>query len=520
MSPKIVNAAVVLILAALWLAIFANSMSKPVGRDEQMYCTAGVLLSQGRMIYRDFSYVAQMPYHALLCAALFKALDTTYYLLAGRILSVVCDILVVVCIVGIYRRIFGSFSISGALLGLAGAVLYVFNPLVDYANGFAWNNDVVVLCVAVSFWLFISVDFEKRSRYWRIALIGVLLSFATWMRMTMVVIQLLFFVILLIRGGRSSKERGKTVLPFLIATGLVSIWPIWTIALAPRAFFVNVFVVSMLNRQWLHQIGMFHNKLGLTLSCITRPGYLVLIVVAAILCVAVVWKRRSLTISNAGNLLLAVFLVPAFFVIALIMPMTWRQHLAMPVPFLVISFAYPLLYLRKFADSDKGGKHFDIACVAITAGVFVAVVSLPVVLRRIPILFNARNWVPIRVHRISKDIAERTKSPKLVLTLAPLYALEGGCDIYDELSAGAFVYRIADFMSPSDRELSNAVGPKTLGALLEKSPPCAVILGVEMEFVEETLFETAVVPDIENWERKVYDNVPIVYFKGQSYGHQ
>ena len=104
MSPKIINTTVFLILVALSLVILGNSMTKPLGRDEQMYCAAGVLLAQGKMIYRDFSYPSQMPYYPLLYAALFRILNTTHYLLAGRILSSVCDILVAVCIVGIYRR--------------------------------------------------------------------------------------------------------------------------------------------------------------------------------------------------------------------------------------------------------------------------------------------------------------------------------------------------------------------------------------------------------------------------------
>ena len=83
-GPALVGA-VVFVLAA---AILANSLTKPIGRDEQMYCTAGALLAQGRMIYRDFSYPSQLPYHPLLLAALYRALGTTDYLLVGRLVSV------------------------------------------------------------------------------------------------------------------------------------------------------------------------------------------------------------------------------------------------------------------------------------------------------------------------------------------------------------------------------------------------------------------------------------------------
>ena len=106
MSPGIIRILVLLALGVLALAIVANSMTKPVGRDEQMYCAGAVCMAEGKMIYRDFSYASQMPYHPLLCAALFRLSGTSYYLLVGRLLSCACDILVMLCIVGIYGRVF------------------------------------------------------------------------------------------------------------------------------------------------------------------------------------------------------------------------------------------------------------------------------------------------------------------------------------------------------------------------------------------------------------------------------
>ena len=450
MSPKIINTAVILILAALSLAILANSMTKLLGRDEQMYCAAGSLLAQGKMIYRDFSYPAQMPYHPLLYAALFKMLNTTYYLLVGRILSVICDILIVVCIVGIYRHIFKSFAVSAMFLALAGAILYVFNPLVDYANGYAWNHDVVILFVVLSFWLFASTDFKRKSKYWRIAAIGALLTLATCMRITTALVQLLFFVVLLTQPAESLKQRFKTALPFLIAAAVVLIWPVWVIAQAPRAFFLNLVKIPTLYGEWLHQIGMDHNKFLLIFTYLTMPGYFALIALTIYLCLMIVCLRRRLKISNAQNLLLAALLPVTFFIIALIPPTMWRQYLAMPVPFLLISAAFPLLYLRKLANKSRLNKHFKIASVLVSVCVLVAVVSYPVVLCRTVIVLVPESWVPMRLHRISEDIAEKlkTQNSKLILTLAPLYALEGGCNIYPELSAGSIVYRIADSLPP------------------------------------------------------------------------
>lgn len=512
MSPKIINTFVFLILAALALAMLANSMTKPLGRDEHMYCTAGVLLAQGKLIYRDFSYIAQMPYHPLLCAFLYKALNTTQYLLVGRMLSVVCDVLLAVCIVGIYRRIFDAFPVSGVLLGLAAVVLYVFNPFVDYANGFAWNHDVVFLCVVLSFWLFISIDFEQKSKYWRIAVIGALLTLATCMRITTALAQLLFFVVLLLRPSRSIKQKLQTILPFLIASGCVLIWPIWIVTAAPRAFYLNLFWIPMLNSEWLRRIGMVFSKFDLIFVALTTPGYPLLILIAIQLWVTIALLRRKLKVSNVTNLLLAVLLPLVFFIIALIPPTMWKQYLAMPAPFLVISFAYPLLYIRKLTDTPRHNKHFQIARVLIAACALVSVSLYPVVLRRIPKLTRPQNWVPIRLHRISQDIAERTKGPEPVLTLAPLYALEGGGNIYNEFSSGPFVYRIAHYMNTSDRKTAKAVGPETLRQLLEKSPPAAIILGAERKPLEAPFLQ-AIASHSQQWQVEVYGNGLIVYFR-------
>jgi len=340
------------------------------------------------------------------------------------------------------------------------------------------------------------------------------------MRITTALVELLFFVMLLSQPAESIKQRLKTVLPFLAAAALVLIWPVWVIAQAPRAFFLNLVKIPTLYGQWLHGKGMVYNKFELTLACLAQPGYFALVVLAIYLCLAMVCLRRSRRVGfspprrswwgKPHPTILAALLPLTFFIIAVIPPTMWMQYLAMPVPFLVISFALPLLYLRKLAETTGISKHFKIAAALLTVCVLVAIACYPVVLYRTPIVLVPERWVPIEIHKISEDIAERTKEPKLILTLAPLLALEGGSDIYTELSCGAIIYRIGDSMSPSERSVTHTIGQKTLGELLKKSPPSAVILGVEMRLLEEPIYESVVKPD---WERKVYENGIVVYFR-------
>jgi hypothetical protein len=65
-------------------------------------------------------------------------------------------------------------------------------------------------------------------------------------------------------------------------------------------------------------------------------------------------------------------------------------------------------------------------------------------------------------------------------------------------------------MSAAERAATATAGPETLDALVKNSPPSSVIVGVEMDRLEDALLKAAVVSD---WERKVYQNGPVVYFR-------
>ena len=54
-------------------------------------------------------------------------------------------------------------------------------------------------------------------------------------------------------------------------------------------------------------------------------------------------------------------------------------------------------------------------------------------------------------HRVSKAIGDRRHDGK-VATLSPLYAIEVGLKIYDELSAGSFTYLSGDLSTAEQRK--------------------------------------------------------------------
>lgn len=469
-------------------AILANSMTKEIGRDEQMYTTAGVLLSRGQMIYRDFSYPSQLPYHPLLLAALYRGLGTTHYLLVARLVSAVSDILVLVLILLIYRSVFGARRSDGLLFGLAAATLYLFNPFVDYAAGYAWNHDVVILCVVLALWLLLTTDFQKRSRYWRIGVIGALLTFATCMRATTALVEVAFPGAVFWLAGGSLRNRVQAIVPFGAAAVAVLLWPAWVIAQSPQAFLLNLVRIPSLYGRWLHEIGMTLGKTALTLNALLTPGYLILLALAGGM-VWAAWRcRANLDGQERRKAVITALLPLVFLVIAYIPPTMWLQYLAMPVPFITIALAYPLLALRRQESPHGIGR--QVGMLALPAAALLSIVAYPIVLSRTVFALVPEKWEPIRLHGMSRDMTGQVKEPRLVLTLGPLYPLEGGCDIYPELSSGSIVYRIADRMTPQERQITHTVGPGTLDEMAKDRPPAAVIVGVEpprFRFLEEPL---------------------------------
>jgi len=497
-----------LVLTICLCAIFANSMTKPLSRDENMYCTAAALMSQGKTIYKDFAYPSQLPYHPLICSAFYKILNTTNYLLVARLFSSVCDILIIICIFNIYRQLLDDYKITSAISAASAVVLYTFNPMVDYAAGYAWNHDLVILCIVLSFWLFISIDFRSVSGYISIFFIAALLTIATLSRITTAIILLIFFLFILFAPADSLKQRLKTICPFIISMLLFSIWPIYIISKAPQAFALNLFKIPALYAHWLAEQSLIFKKTALTLFCFTMPGYLVLLISASLLFFAMLKLRKHLTKEDKRNFALISSITAALVIIIYIPPTIWRQYFAPPVAFIIIASAYPLLYLRKHLTDTKYSK---IAVTIFTASAAIAIITNSFALQKILILSDYNLWTPIKVNRISKKIADVTPSPKTALTLAPLYAIQGRCLIYPELAAGSITYRIADKLSAEQRKLTTTAGPAQMDLLTKLAPPSVVILNVEpLAALEKTLL-----PYIQNdFKTLVFeDQGPVIHYR-------
>jgi hypothetical protein len=525
---RIVKALTYLVLIIFSLVIFASSMAKADVDTEHVTCAAGVLLTKGKMIYRDFACVSQMPYHPFLYAAIFKVLNTSHYLLVGRILTVVCDILVVISIIGIFGCVFESFPITGWLLGMAMAAVCVFNCHFDATNGFALDHDFAILCILVSFWLLVSTKPKQRWRNLRIGAMSTLLALATCLHFIVVFVPLLFLIMLMIQRGESGEQRLRTVLVFLISPFIILILPLCTMIQAPRAFFINVFEMPILKLQLIRKTQLMmgitlFDKFARILSHITDPAGVYPFLIVICLTVLIVLGRHKLELSNLKNAVLAILVPVIFLAIALCSPQVMYENFAILIPFVIISFAYPLLYLRRLGENGSN-RLFNIASALVITCAFYQVASQPLLLLRTSLIFKPRNWVPMKVHEIAEEVAQKTKEPKLIVTLAPLYALESGCKIYPELSSGWDGCKIASMISASKRKITNTLDADTFKEMISENPPSGIVIDIDPRLEDVSRVGLILLriaktewPEQEYdesvWERKEYSPGLVAYFR-------
>lgn len=91
-------------------------------------------------------------------------------------------------------------------------------------------------------------------------------------------------------------------------------------------------------------------------------------------------------------------------------------------------------------------------------------------------------WMVSRVHDAGTRIAAAMKIAGVegkVLTLLPIYPLEGGLDVYPEFATGQFVYRTADLTNAGLLEKYRTTTPSRIAKFLSEDPPAAMLLGFE-----------------------------------------
>jgi hypothetical protein len=147
------------------------------------------------------------------------------------------------------------------------------------------------------------------------------------------------------------------------------------------------------------------------------------------------------------------------------------------VPFLVVGILYGMAALGTEARWRKWGAAAFALAVAVSAAAGQGEY------RGLWDRAHPSAWVPVVVHRAGLEMKAALGQGR-VLTLAPMFPLEGGVEIYPEFSTGPFIWRLGAFLPPARRRQLAVISEAELPALLAERPPSAVVVGFEGELEE------------------------------------
>lgn len=491
--------------------MFGLNMARPLDHDEhQFVASAAVHSREGLRPYVDFPYF-HAPYLVYVQALVFHSTD--YLLLSSRLLSVLAawatHALIFIAALRAVRSTLPQRE--RALFASGGILLLLFNPLAQHTSGRAWNHDAGVLPALAGFLLLVacvSADHRqvhrRSSRIVTLFACGALLGTAAGVRLTFLPLAAGVGLFLLADGWR--RRRVASLAGFVAGLAITLAPMAYSFARAPAGFVfgnlqypgVNTVYRQLTGHERAMTVGgkvwfFFEVALG-------KPGTVMLALALGYLWWANRRARRKATDAHgtvadgsAGWGLSAVDLVllalPFLLIGAAAPTPSWAHYYYALVPFMVVGVMYA--FAERFAAAGRMSKRAVLVPgraqgTASQRGLltyFGAMVCVTVVFglsgfREAQSLMHPSEWFTVRSNRIGVDIAQRTGQGR-VLTLAPLYPLEGGGSIYPQLVTSPFVWRTASLVDDSTRRAVGIISEDELPRLLEAEPPAAVLVGYE-----------------------------------------
>lgn len=460
---------VLLVLLALGLALVGQILSAPLRHDEQMFASMGLLYRQGD-IYRDFGF-NHLPNLPIMLDALVRIFDPARPVLAFRWVIVAGWLATVALVAAISWR-----ATSDAMLTGLCCLLLLANPVLGAQAGTLVTNNFLPIPFALAgLGLYIGEVERWRIRPLVIALAGLLLAMSVGMKANYVLLVPPFAVAaLLAPPALTLRHRIVRVGLPLLAGGIVGAVPTLLALHADPAGFIDHVMgyhrgphLAWALAQPEPLVISLRDRFVLALSLWGSSSSL-LLALALVATTAQLWLRGW---RPNWPVLLVAGLVLMGIAVSFIPRPSFPQYFVPPLPFAIVLLA---LLFGALAPAERRA--------AMPMAVGVALLTLlidgPRLVTGLPALLKPGQWAGNQVHAIAVQVAGAAHGRR-VATLSPLYVLDGGGQVYDELAVGPFVYRVADMMKPSERRYWRLVSPKTLAARLDAEPPGAILVGAE-----------------------------------------
>ena len=461
-------------LAAFFLfalaLLVARAMPREASRDEEQFISAGaLLLREGLLPYVDYPYF-HLPHLAFIYAALFAVSD--HLLLIARSFNVLCGWLTIVLIFAIAAREFRDAGRARLWLALTAAAALLGSSLFRLTSGSAWNHDFAVLTATAAFAALLRATTAGESRYWTAAA-GALLGLAIGTRLSFLPLLVPFACILTFATGAPRERLVRLVI--FSATAAIALSPsLFLFARAPAQFFFGNFVYNgPLNRAYRIASGNpgveLSSKLLFALRLLKFPHNLVLLGAFVYLAIWLPARHGWRALIQQRKIAATLVCVPFLWMGALAPSPSYKQYYYALVPFLILGCVFGVAHALRSGDARNPRMTWSLVA-AVSA--LAVIVDLPL-LRH---LRSPRDWPPLRIHALARELRAHTAGP--VLTLSPLLPLEAGVKIYEEFATGSFAWRAAALLPPESKAEFRMVDPATLDEFLAAAPPPAILMPV------------------------------------------
>lgn len=477
-KPAFIGAAILLALG-----LFSRIMSYPLRHDEQFYLPAGQYLNDWSL-YQDINFT-HLPNLPLLLNAIFALPGNE--LLAGRLL-----------VFGIWLlaafAIYATARFAGCGKAIAGlfVLMLVLNPVLLAAAGMLVTNNFIPAPFALlGLLFFLKGCSAPQPSIGLNFLSGIFLSLAIGFKANYIfLIPPIAIAALLVPPNVGFITRlTRVAIPLLAGALLAGLPTLYFLASDPMDFVAHVssFHQSAHVDFWTANNAIegpvalsFMSKIVLAQSVWLAGGTLLIFLLALTLAITAWIQSGDEQPEGDGQpgwpIILTGGLVLSAALVSFLPTPAFPQYYAPPIAFALVLCA--LLYGRLSALGKRHAAPVMAAVVLLTA-----MGGLPMLLPDLPNLVRPSKWTGNSVGRAADNVqrlmAEQPGNGPL-LTLAPIYAAENGLPVYKELVLGPFIYRAVDYIKSEDRQyFSHVASPQTLGQVLAKTPPKAVLVGLE-----------------------------------------
>ncbi len=363
------------------------------------------------------------------------------------------------------------------LIGASSVLVFVTNPLFYLTSGKAWNHDLPTL-LTLGAVLFMGDEDRRLPGSAALLWAGFLLGLAVGTRLSYLTALAPFIGLVLLKPGAGTWRVRFRGVGFLLAGGTLALLPVAVLfALSPGGFVFGNIVYPQLNTVYREVLGQqeamaFGSKLVYFVETITMDWQSLLLYVSlgGILLGSLVNRRTRahLTWRSWFYGALAVFLLAGAFAPT----PSWSHYFYAPLPFVVLTLGVALV---SWEAARRQPRWLLAALVPLAAGL---AMYGPQDLAHLRSLTQPETWVPVRAHRIGEVLASRVPEGP-VLTLAPIFPLEGELEIYPAFATGPFTWRTAHLLSPEKQRLYGVVSEENLQPYLAANPPAAILTGFE-----------------------------------------